>query len=130
MLFTLGQRTRLDLSVRHERNPQFVQLADGSIRNSYIVNVRNMETRPRDVELRLEGLADAGMWRTGGNSADAARAIRLTIAPDSVQKVTLFVDAPGVGPASSDFAIAAHALTGNERGDIDETRFLRPETGS
>jgi cytochrome c oxidase accessory protein FixG len=56
MLFSLGQRTRLDISSEPDRNPRYVQLSDGSIRNAYAVKLRNMETRPRSVDLMIEGL--------------------------------------------------------------------------
>src|SRR3546814_11771466 len=59
MLFSLGQRTRLDLAVQHDRSPLYVQLSDGHIRNSYTLKLRNMETRPRRVEVAMTGLSDA-----------------------------------------------------------------------
>ena len=67
MLFTLGQRTRLDLTVQHDRNPLYVQLSDGSIRNNYTVKVRNMETRQREVELVVKGLPGAVAWTSTGS---------------------------------------------------------------
>jgi cytochrome c oxidase accessory protein FixG len=127
MLFTLGQRTRLDLTVQHDRNPVFVRLSDGSIRNNYTVKVRNMETRPREVELALQGLPGAVAWTSTGTRATASQRVKLKVAPDSVQKVRLFVAAPEDGPTRTDFEIAAIALTGNERGDSDTARFDRPE---
>jgi cytochrome c oxidase accessory protein FixG len=126
MLFTLGQRTRLDLSVQHDRNPLFVQLSDGAIRNNYTVKVRNMETRPREVELVVKGLPGAVAWTSTGSREGAEQSVRVSVAPDSVQKVRLFIAAPAEGPARSDFEISAKALTGNERGDSDDVRFERP----
>ena len=127
MLFTLGQRTRLDLTIQHDRNPLFVQLSDGAIRNNYTVKVRNMETRPREVELVIKGLPDAVAWTTNGSRETASHRVKVSVAPDSVQKVRLFVAAPSAGPARTDFEIEAIALTGNERGDSDSVRFERPE---
>src|SRR3546814_18653824 len=43
MLFTLGQRTRLDLAVQRERSPLYVQLSDGAIRNDYTLKLSNLE---------------------------------------------------------------------------------------
>ncbi|MEQ1537827.1 MAG: cytochrome c oxidase accessory protein CcoG [Sphingorhabdus sp.] len=129
MLFTLGQRTRLDLTVQHDRNPVYVQLSDGSIRNNYTVKVRNMETRPRKVELLVKGLPGAVAWTSTGSRETAKQRVKVSVAPDSVQKVRLFVAAPANGDARTDFEIEAIALTGNERGDSDSVRFERPETG-
>jgi polyferredoxin len=127
MLFTLGQRTRLDLTAQHDRNPLYVQLSDGSIRNNYTIKVRNMETRPREVALLIKGLPNAVAWTSTGSRETAGQRIAVTVAPDSVQKVRLFVVAPAEGPARADFEIEAVALSGNERGDSDSVRFERPE---
>ena len=53
MLFALSTRTRLDISAQQDRNPLYVRLADGTIRNSFTVKVRNMEARPRTVEIGM-----------------------------------------------------------------------------
>ena len=127
MLFTLGQRTRLDLTVQHDRNPLYVQLSDGSIRNNYTVKIRNMETRPREVALVIKGLPNAVAWTSTGNRETAGQRITVTVAPDTVQKVRLFVVAPVKGVDRTEFEIEAVALTGNERGDSDSVRFERPE---
>src|SRR3546814_20062834 len=63
MLFTLGQRTRLDLSVQHERSPLYVQLSDGAIRNNYTLKLRNMELSPPTVEVSLSGQIGRASWR-------------------------------------------------------------------
>lgn len=74
MLFTLGQRTRLDLTVQHDRNPLFVRLSDGTIRNNYTVKVRNMETRDREVSLIMKGVPGAVAWTQDGSRENASHA--------------------------------------------------------
>ena len=129
MLFTLGQRTRLDLTVQHDRNPLYVQLSDGSIRNNYTVKVRNMETRQREVELVIKGLPGAVAWTSTGSRETATDRVKVSVAPDTVQKVRLFVVAPTEGATRTDFEIQAIALTGSEKGDSDSVRFEAPEAG-
>ena len=127
MLFALGQRTRLDLNVQHDRNPVFVQLSDGSIRNNYMVKVRNMETRPRDVVLLITGLPGAVVWTADTDRVEGRSTVDLRVAPDSITKVLLFVAAPGKGEEHSEFAITVKAKSGNQKGDTDEVVFERPE---
>jgi cytochrome c oxidase accessory protein FixG len=127
MLFALGQRTRLDLNVQHDRNPVFVQLSDGSIRNNYMVKVRNMETRPRDVELLITGLPGAVVWTADTDRVDGRSTVELRVAPDSITKVLLFVAAPAKGEEHTEFAITVKAKSGQEKGDSDEVVFERPE---
>jgi len=129
MAFTLGQRTRLDLNVQHDRNPVFVTLSDGSIRNNYTVKVRNMEARPRDVTLHINGLPDGVVWSADGSRETAGQSVSVSVAPDSVQKVRLFVAAPVKGPESTEFSISAHASSGEDKGDTDSVQFERPAGG-
>ncbi len=127
MLFSLGARTRLDLSVQQDRNPIYVQLSDGAIRNNYTIKVRNMETRPRKVLLRVSGLENAKMWTQDGSRETGSHQVEVSVDPDSVLKVRLFVAAPRKGPQRQPFEISAQAAGTNEKGDSDTTQFERPE---
>jgi cytochrome c oxidase accessory protein FixG len=127
MLFTLGQRTRLDLAVQPDRNPVYVRLSDGSIRNNYTLKIRNMETRPRIVDVYVEGLPGAVVWTPAGKREFATQHIHFAVEPDAVHKVQLFVAAPAEGPEHSEFTISTIARTGEESGDSDAVVFERPE---
>jgi len=127
MLFSLGERTRLDLAVQHERSPLFVQLSDGMIRNNYTLKLRNMETRPRKVAITVSGLPGAQLWTENGSREKASQRVLMTISPDSVTRVRLFVAAPSDGPARQDFTIATIGRDGDPRGDEDTIQFDRPE---
>lgn len=127
MLFTLGQRTRLDLAVQPDRNPVYVRLSDGSIRNNYTLKIRNMETRPRIVDVYVEGLPGAVIWTPAGKREFATQHIHFAVAPDAVHKVQLFVAAPAEGPEHSAFTISTNARTGDKSGDSDTVVFERPE---
>ena len=50
-------RDRLEVNVLHDRNPQFVTLSDGSIRNGYTVKLLNMIPEPRTIIVTMRGLA-------------------------------------------------------------------------
>ncbi|MFM7027068.1 MAG: cytochrome c oxidase accessory protein CcoG [Chakrabartia sp.] len=128
MLFMLGARTRLDLNVQHDRNPVYVQLSDGMVRNNYTVKIRNMETRPRDVTLRVSGLPGATIWTDATTRLADVREMHVQVPADSVQKVRLFVAAPAKGPERADFAIRVVPRDGDPRGDQDALVFERPES--
>ena len=53
LVFALFIRAEIDLTVEPQRNPTFVTLSDGSIRNSYTVRLRNKHGTPRDFRLSL-----------------------------------------------------------------------------
>ena len=127
--FSLGARTRLDLSVAQDRNPIWVRMSDGDIRNGYTINIRNMEARPRDVELSLQDAPDALMWDSLANEESATKVLRLTLPPDQVEKHRIYVRAPGEGPAQSEIRFTVRALDARKAEDSDEVRFDRPEAG-
>jgi cytochrome c oxidase accessory protein FixG len=132
MLFSLGQRDRLDLSVEGDRNPRYVQLSDGRIRNSFNIKLRNMETRPRQVTLSIAGLPDAVMWSEVGSAETAAQSIKVDLAPDATTKLRLFVSAPAAGEEHSGFRLVAQPTDGapgsrEARPAEDDVTFERPE---
>ena len=126
MLFALGARTRLDISAQQDRNPIFVRLSDGAIRNAYTVKLRNMETRPRPMEVSVTGLRDVKMWTEAGSREEASRAVRVTVPADSVAKLRLFLTVPPTGPARQDFSFTVRALDHEGGGDSEDARFERP----
>mgnify|MGYP003669433150 CR=1 FL=1 len=106
LLFALGNRTRLDISAQHDRNPLFVRLSDGSVRNSYTVKLRNMESRPRTVRVTMEGAPQATMWLGDSDRAKAARSFEAKLTPDAVTKLRLFVISPAGDGSREEFALA------------------------
>ena len=127
MLFTLGQRTRLDLAVQQDRNPIFVRLTDNSIRNNYTLKIRNMEARSRQILVSAEGLAGAQIWTDDGSRESARPTINVKIAPDSVAKVRLFVVARSTGPEHESFAIKIADATDAKATARHTVKFERPE---
>lgn len=129
MLFTLGQRTRLDINVQQDRNPVYVQLSDGDIRNTFTVKIRNMETRPRTVALSIAGLPGGAAWAAEGGRTTGQTRIAIPVGPDEVTKVRLFVAAPAVGAAREPFQIAVRSIGGKPEADVEDVTFERPGDG-
>ena len=129
LLFALGARTRLDLSVSHDRNPTFVRLSDGGIRNNYTIKVRNMEARERVVEVGVAGLDGASLWDEQGDRATAGRTLRMVAGADQVVTRRLFVAASGAGEEHEDIVFTLRALDSEKGGDRVKTIFERPEHG-
>jgi cytochrome c oxidase accessory protein FixG len=125
MLLALGERARLDISAQHQRNPSYVQLSDGAVRNGFTVKLRNMEARPRAMEVRLEGLSGGVMWTQGGSRETAGLVVRTTVPADALAKLPIFVAAPGGGEARQDFVFAVRAADGGESDSV-EAAFERP----
>ncbi|WP_205481735.1 cytochrome c oxidase accessory protein CcoG [Sphingomonas arenae] len=127
MLFALGERTRMSISAQHQRNPAYVQLSDGHVRNNFTVKLRNMELRPRTFEVRLEGLPGGTMWTSGQERSAAGTTVRTVVPADTLAKLPIFVAAPGEGEENDTFLFTAVALSGDTR-EVDqaEASFERP----
>ena len=127
MLFALSARTRLDISALQDRNPLYVRLSDGSVRNNYTVKIRNMEARPRDMEIGVTGLSGAVLWAEGESREQAAPSVRVTVPADSVARSRIYIALPAEGAQRTDFAFTVRALDREGGSSSDETHFERPE---
>jgi cytochrome c oxidase accessory protein FixG len=92
MLVSLSLRDRLGVSVLQDRNPLFVTLSDGSIRNGYTVKILNMEQRPRRFRVALGGLEGAVMSLTGSDAAPG-RAFEIDVEADKLRAIKVYVSA-------------------------------------
>jgi cytochrome c oxidase accessory protein FixG len=125
MLFALGVRSHTDLTVSPDRNPPFMLMSDGSVRNSFTLKLRNMESRPRDMEISIESLPDAVMWSDTINRRDAAATQVVTVPADQTRAVRAYVMVPE-GTETRDFTF--RITSQDEQGETDavETRFSAP----
>ncbi|MCJ2012404.1 cytochrome c oxidase accessory protein CcoG [Methylobacterium sp. J-076] len=88
MLYSLLTRTFTGVSVLHDRNPQFVTLSDGSVRNGYTLRIANKRPAARAFALDVEGVGGARVEVVGG-TPDA-----LPVPADSTEEFRILVFAP------------------------------------
>ena len=93
ILFSLATRDRLGLNVLHDRNPLFVQLSDGAIRNGYTIKILNMQARRRTFRLTTSGITGAAMTLAGSDRAPAT-AVDLVVMPDKLRAAKIYVKVP------------------------------------
>ncbi|MFN4273453.1 MAG: cytochrome c oxidase accessory protein CcoG [Aliihoeflea sp.] len=109
LLYALATRDLLEINVQHDRNPQFVMLSDGSIRNGYTVKLLNKIAEPRSVRLSLEGIEGATMTITGIDLPDTQE-VYMVLEPDRLRNLRVFVRVPAggveAGPSSFTFTVA------------------------
>ncbi|MDE2446910.1 MAG: cytochrome c oxidase accessory protein CcoG [Alphaproteobacteria bacterium] len=127
MLYFLLTRDRLQLNVQHDRNPLFVQLSDGSIRNGYTIKILNMIPEPRRIKIAIDGLPGAQisiaeMPEMRGRSAD------LEVEPDKLRSIHLFVSQPAqmLAKGQATFSILANDSQSFEH-DTYAAQFDVPE---
>jgi cytochrome c oxidase accessory protein FixG len=91
MLYALLTRPDTELHAIRDRNPMFVQLHDGSVRNGYTLRIDNRSYDPRTYHITVEGLAGAVM-KTPGDQAPT-RSLPVMVGPDQTYSLRLFVTA-------------------------------------
>ncbi|PYE82454.1 4Fe-4S dicluster domain-containing protein [Pseudoroseicyclus aestuarii] len=111
LIAALLLRPMLQLTVAPVRNPTFVTLSDGSIRNAYDLRLRNREGAAQEIALTLEG-PEALVLSVEGAGTEA-----VPVQADTQRAIRVYVTAaPGTAPAEAartGFEIAARdAMTG------------------
>jgi len=93
MLYALLTRSHLDISVRHDRNPLFVMLSDGSIRNAHTVHLLNKRPVVSTIEIAVEGLPEAEVHVAGLDMVVPGMPL-IPVGPDQGREVRVLVTIP------------------------------------
>lgn len=82
MLYSILTRAPLELTVIHDRNPLYVTLSGGSIRNGYTISILNKTHEDKRYSLSMEGIENAMLRIQGGQP----------VSPDDLE---VFADSAG-----------------------------------
>ena len=123
MLYGFLSRKPIDLAVIHDRNPLYVKLSDGSIRNTYTVRIANKTHADMVVSLSLSGIGVKHLSVTGaGNPVPEG----LTVLADSVASYRIMAVAEK--PAQPRVPIEVHVQnTVGQEHAIEDTIFMSGE---
>ncbi|MBC6441498.1 MAG: cytochrome c oxidase accessory protein CcoG [Rhodospirillales bacterium] len=119
MVWGLFSRTTVDVNVLHDRNPVFVTLSDGSVRNGYTIKVLNKTREDRVYRLAFDGLDYAVMTVVGQEDSASRNVARLTSIADSVTTYRVFLTTP---PELADFGQIDFDFVLTERETGEEAR--------
>ncbi|MXO89271.1 cytochrome c oxidase accessory protein CcoG [Pontixanthobacter aquaemixtae] len=125
LLFALGVRSHADISVAADRNPPFMLMSDGSVRNSYTIKLRNMESQPRRMEVALSGLPGGRMWTETISNDDAAPSQTFEVPADQTLSTRVYVMAPA-GTEAQEFTLDLTTLDEQRESDSAATKFDAP----
>jgi cytochrome c oxidase accessory protein FixG len=98
----LVTRPVYDLHALHERNPLFVHLSGGAVRNNYTIKILNKTHQKREFALTTEGLPQNDLRVDGAGNPDPAH---LVVPSDAVGtfRITLAVPAEALATTPRDF---------------------------
>jgi cytochrome c oxidase accessory protein FixG len=124
MLFQLATRATATISVLHERNPMFVTLRDGSIRNAYTVRIANKRPETRPFALMIEGPLGTQIEAVGVAATADWRPV-VEVGPDQTREVRVLVTMPRgvVAEKSTLISIKAADLFAGENVSAKENFF-------
>ena len=128
MLWTVLHRSVLDVNVLRDRNPLFVQLSNGGVRNGYTIKVLNKLYDTRKYRLSIEGLPRA-KFKIVGFDGPGSKVV-LKVIPDDLREFRIFVSVDAKGLAELKKEATPFSFVVKDMGNGDETRrqttFRRP----
>jgi len=92
MLWTLATRESSALNVIHDRNPAYVLLSDGGVRNAYTLRLLNKHSEAHRFAVSIEGMAGA-MLEVIGAADENGQAV-IEVGPDQTREVRAVISTP------------------------------------
>ena len=132
-LMTYGwvNRSELQLNVLRDRNPLFVRLSDGGIRNGYTLKILNKRHETRQYKVSIEGLpataVDPKLDFVGFKKADPI----IDVVPDSLRAIRVYLSLPklAVSQLKDESTDLTFVVTDIEDGSVTRrgTKFRSPK---
>mgnify|MGYP001599961516 CR=1 FL=1 len=94
MSYVLAHRTLVDVNVLHDRNPLYVTLKDGGIRNGYTVRFINKRVEPRTFALSVDGLPAGSIIEAQGVTDQADGKPLVAVSPDTTRELRVLLVVP------------------------------------
>ncbi|WP_208984885.1 cytochrome c oxidase accessory protein CcoG [Stappia sp. TSB10GB4] len=94
MAYALVTREHEGMSVLHDRNPIYVELSDGSVRNGYTIRMLNKRLAAREFALSVEGMPDGTRIEVVGISETVEGHPLVPIGPDTTRELRVLVFSP------------------------------------
>lgn len=121
MLIALANRSVLDLTILPDRNPLYVTLSNGDIRNGYTLKIINKRHERRTFTVEVEGQPNAKVVVDMGDDGSH----RVKVAADVMEEVRAYVSSPRGKADNDDLTfIVRDTASGDEI--RESTKFRRP----
>ncbi|MCP5382962.1 MAG: cytochrome c oxidase accessory protein CcoG [Kordiimonadaceae bacterium] len=129
MLYTLLNRSMIDVNILRDRNPLFVQLASGDIRNGYTIKIMNKTTAEQKYIVEVSGINGITLRTEDADEFAADGSPIISVPRDKLRSLKLYVAIPRkeLNDDSVDITIKVKQLGGDEE-DVQTTTFKGPRT--
>jgi len=120
MIYTLATRDSEGISVIHDRNPMYVRLTDGALRNAYTIRIVNKQLKNRDFIVSIDGLPSSLVDFVGLPPRADGRQL-VTVGPDQTKEVRVTVTDYSETPPAPSTSIS-FKLIDIDTGEVAEMR--------
>jgi cytochrome c oxidase accessory protein FixG len=124
MGWAFAMRSGVEIGIIADRNPLFVRLSDGGIRNGYTLKILNKAHEPHRFVVAVDGIANSKMSIVGFEGDE------LPVDADGLRAVKIYVTVPraaqGLGGGSTPLRFVV-TDTGSGTTVVRETTFRSPE---
>jgi cytochrome c oxidase accessory protein FixG len=124
MLYALATRQSEGISVIHDRNPVFVRLSDGELRNGFTVRILNKSLERRSFVLTVDGLPDLDL-KVVGDAVTTGRMAVVSVGPDQTFELRALVSTYSPLPPAALVPLTFRirdAQTGRQASTVDHFR--------
>ena len=120
MLYVLATRDSEGISVIHDRNPMYVQLSNGALRNAYTIRIVNKQLKYREFIISVDGLPSTLVDFIGLPPRNDGRQL-VSVGPDQTKEVRVTVTDYSASPPAPSTSIL-FKLIDIDTGEIAEMR--------
>lgn len=128
MLYALLNRSVLDVNILRDRNPLFVQLSSGDIRNGYTVKIMNKSTSDQKYSIDFKGIEGFNLRSDGLTEFTDTGLPVVNVERDKLRSLKFYISAPlqQLTESSIDVTFAVKELESGAV-DIQSTTFKGPK---
>ncbi|TCK30501.1 cytochrome c oxidase accessory protein FixG [Ancylobacter aquaticus] len=105
MVAALAMRGSEGVSVIHDRNPLFVRLSDGALRNAYTLRIVNKQPLPRRFAIAVDGVPEGRLEIVGGLSQTENGHPVVEVGPDQTYELRALVSTAAKLPANASLPV-------------------------
>lgn len=129
MLYALLNRSMLDVNILRDRNPLFVQLSSGDIRNGYTIKIMNKTKEVQKYAINIAGLDGFNIRADGINEYTETGAPIVEVDKDKLRAIKLYISVPlnNVNDNSMDVTFSIKELSSGAE-DVQTTTFKGPRS--
>ncbi|WP_208976519.1 cytochrome c oxidase accessory protein CcoG [Pseudovibrio hongkongensis] len=122
MLYALLGREMSGLTVVHDRNPLYVNLREGAVRNGYTIRLYNRHKQPEEFQLSLAGMPEGSRLQVVGVESQASSTVNVEVEADTTREIRVLVFSPKGSnlPSSSPMDFVLHDPQSGETTTISD----------